>query len=549
MGQGAQLKRRLLAIGLAFLAAAAGTLFFTSRSPRFPFSGSILGADSRDGHRLRYGIFPKPQGLERHQVVIVGAGMSGLCAARELKKRGIKDFIILELEANPGGNAQSGENDVSAYPLAAHYLPIPPPEAVLVRKLLEELGVITGYRRGQPVYKEEYLCHAPQERLFIHGRWQEGLLPRLGAAPRDGLQARQFDQAMEKYKKARGRDGRKAFTIPLELSSRDPAFTGLDRMSMKDWMDQQGWDSPGLRWYVNYCCRDDYGTTLDQVSAWAGIHYFASRAGRAANAGEDSHLTWPEGMGWIAKRLAKDVEGRIRCRCAAFNVARDGGKTCVDYFDISARVSRRIECGAVIFAAPRFIGLKVIKALRDKAPAYAPAFTYAPWVVANLTVEGLQEKTGGPPLSWDNVIFDSPALGYVDANHQDLKRYAGDRRVLTWYWPLSHKDPRAARREAADCSWEDWAGAVVRDLSRPHPDIKDRIRRLDVWVWGHAMIRPIPGFIWGKNRQEALKPLGNIFFANSDMSGISIFEEAQYWGILAADGVVKLLRSRNCGQP
>ena len=28
---------------------------------------------------------------------------------------------------------------------------------------------------------------------------------------------------------------------------------------------------------MNYCCRDDYGATTDQHSAWAGIQYFASR--------------------------------------------------------------------------------------------------------------------------------------------------------------------------------------------------------------------------------------------------------------------------------
>jgi hypothetical protein len=40
------------------------------------------------------------------------------------------------------------------------------------------------------------------------------------------------------------------------------------------------------------------------------------------------------------------------------------------------------------------------------------------------------------------------------------------------------------------------------------------------------MVRPTTGFIWGKDRKNALKQHPPIFFANSDMSGISIFEEA-----------------------
>jgi hypothetical protein len=70
-----------------------------------------------------------------------------------------------------------------------------------------------------------------------------------------------------------------------------------------------------------------------------------------------------------------------------------------------------------------------------------------------------------------------------------------------------------------------------------HPGIEERVEQIDVWLWGHAMARPVPGFIWGKARNDALKPHKKIFFAHSDMSGISIFEEAQYRGIAAARAV------------
>jgi hypothetical protein len=75
---------------------------------------------------------------------------------------------------------------------------------------------------------------------------------------------------------------------------------------------------------------------------------------------------------------------------------------------------------------------------------------------------------------------------------------------------------------------------VISDLSRMHPGIRGGIEELNVWLWGHAMIKPVTGFIWGAARREAVKPLGKIFFAHSDMSGISIFEEAQYRGVMAS---------------
>ena len=35
------------------------------------------------------------------------------------------------------------------------------------------------------------------------------------------------------------------------------------------------------------------------------------------------------------------------------------------------------------------------------------------------------------------------------------------------------------------------------DLRRAHPEISQLTRRLDVMRWGHAMIRPRAGFLWG----------------------------------------------------
>ena len=66
-------------------------------------------------------------------------------------------------------------------------------------------------------------------------------------------------------------------------------------------------DSRILNWYMNYCCRDDYGATTDQTSAWAGIHYFASREPE-----EKGPLTWPEGNGWIVRRLLERVGNFVR---------------------------------------------------------------------------------------------------------------------------------------------------------------------------------------------------------------------------------------------
>src|SRR5690606_18336525 len=117
----------------------------------------------------------------------------------------------------------------------------------------------------------------PDERLFYQGHWYEGLYLRAGASRADLEEAARFEARMNAFGAARDAKGRKAFAVPTALSSDDAEWTALDKVSMAQWMEAEGFRSPRLKWMVDYACRDDYGTTAEGVSAWAGIWYFAAR--------------------------------------------------------------------------------------------------------------------------------------------------------------------------------------------------------------------------------------------------------------------------------
>jgi hypothetical protein len=52
------------------------------------------------------------------------------------------------------------------------------------------------------------------------------------------------------------------------------------------------------------------------------------------------------------------------------------------------------------------------------------------------------------------------------------------------------------------------------------------------------MIRPRPGFVWGRARVQEALPFGAIRFANTDLSGVALFEEAFYHGVHAAEEIL-----------
>lgn len=501
-------------------------------------AGEILGASDTLGHRLRGGDFPDPTETLKVPVVIVGGGIAGLSAGWKLLKSGFSDFVILELEPDVGGNARHGENAITAYPWGAHYLPFPTLESRAVRELLADFGVLLGDPYvAEPSYDERAVCFAPQERLYAHGVWHDGLWPQVGVRQRDFDQYCHFQDLMADFQRRRGADGRKAFAIPMDFSARDPDLLALDRLSMRDFLLQHGLDSEPLHWHVNYACRDDYGCRYDETSAWMGIHYFASRDALARDADSDDVLTWPEGNGWLVQRLRERLEPHLLANALVWRLSELDRAVLVDTWHPRENRSVRRLAQAVIWAAPVFQAPRVCRELPSELTAAIGEFQYAPWLVANLSLRHFPEERRGAPLAWDNVLYDSGSLGYVVATHQHLAAHQ-DQTVFTWYQALCADSPDQERQRLLETPWATWAERILRDLSRPHPDIRQIVTRLDLMRWGHAMTRPRPGFIWGEARQRLMNAQDRVLFAHSDLSGYSVFEEANYRGVLAAERVL-----------
>ncbi len=512
-------------VAMTALIGAPALVGLTSKGGR-TIVGGFADDQSATGHALRDGKgFGRARERRRAAVAIVGGGMGGLSAAWQLDRTGVDDWVLLELADATGGNARSGSNAISRYPWGAHYVPVPAADATHVRALFRELGVLGT----DGTWDERTLCHSPQERIWQHGRWHEGLEPLDASTATDRAQFARFQDTIDEWR-ATG-----AFAVPSAqgharglAGSAAESLRALDAQSADAWMEANGFTAPALRWWVEYGTRDDYGASLTQASAWAAVHYFAGRG-----ADDDGPLTWPEGNDWIARRLVARLDarraGRIVPKAPVWQIERVGRRWLV------RSPAMDVECDAIIWAAPLFVLPHVLPSVRLPVQ-----MEYAPWVVANLTLDRAPAERGAP-LAWDSVIYDSPSLGYVNAAHQSLATPRAEQ-VWTWYHAVVDRPARDARRWLQQQAWGAWRDRILTDLSRAHRDIADCVVRIDVMRFGHAMAQPTPGLLDRVQTLAQWQPAPDLFVAHADLSGISLFEEAQWHGVQAATRAARLVR-------
>lgn len=515
---------------------------------RYP--GKELGHLFRDTRQWSAADIAKLPIVGEHDTAIVGSGVAALSCAWKLNQAGMTDFVMLEGPA-PLGNASSGTHAFSAYPQGAHYLPVPSRSCMHVRDILQDLGVLVeGINDEAPVYDERYLVHASAERVLHGDKWHSGLVPDLGANSPAAKQWAHVTAELQKLSSLTDSRGTRMFQVPIAqgmrmLDARDNASLAqawaLDSMSFSQWLESQGVTDPTLRWYFDYCCRDEYGADASLTSAWAGVHYFGARHGKAANAQEGAVLTWPNGLGFLAQGLSAKIAPSQRRALTALRIASSAARATASKRAIVVQAASGkvgvIYAQHVVVATPLFVARRLspesFEGLQDER-----GLPSSPWLVANFALSRFPAEKSGEALSWDNVVAGSKSLGYIVATHQAIRAAKPDGTVFTAYHALGEKDNRAARKHLVQASPAELVELATVDLDAAYgKDWRKWCKGAELTVHGHAMATPCPGFLSDKVIARARAHNNDkrgLSFAHSDLSGYSVFEEASYWGVQAA---------------
>ena len=512
---------------------------------RLPFGGEVLGEELALCHGVRDRSIdfhsPPPTG-KLHDVIIIGGGVSGITAAWKLVKSGVTDLLVLDKAEELGGTCIAGEENGIRFSWGAHYVETPQPTAKHLCEIYEDVGVIQGYRDGAPLIHPDYIVPEPDAALLAGRQWGQARVPLQIADSQDRVEYETFRRELYRWAKWRDEAGRPAFCYPIEASSPAEEVRRLDDISMLDHVRSLGMRSKLLDWHIDDRVADEYGCRMADVSAYAGILLWAQsnasfRDYEPPGTRIEQNLSWPEGLAFLVNGLAKALRPRqIRCDTLAVNVQNTNGEVLVTTVSGTDRSTQTLRAKHVVYAAPKN---GVYHTIPDLAAAERLEFKqcqYTPWIVANVH---LRDCPRG--LAWENLRHGGWGAGYINARHMvDRGRPGEGPTVLTFYAPLC-ANRTIERHELLREGWQFWARQVLHELEHMHPGIDRFISKLDVWKWGHGMIAPTPGYIWGQARAKMKQPFGQIHFAHADVAGVPVFEQTSFRGVEVAQEVMDAL--------
>src|SRR5256886_1770285 len=301
---------------------------------------AVGGEDNLICHQVRDGkIFSRPPASARHDVVIVGGGVSGLTAAYLLRQR---DFLLLEKEPHWGGNSYLMDYQGNAYATGGAFLE----KSEIAYEFAQQIGL-------QPLPINNWDGSIIKGE-FIPDTWGEGLakLP-YSASVREGF---------KKFRKD---------ILAINVERRSKELYGVPFTDfMKGYPDEikQWWDTYGP---------SNWGATSADTAAALGI---SSLQSMAEDKRADDRYTWPGGLGAISKKLSEILHSEYsdRMHNDATTVAVVPARNSAQVTNMQGRKLKTVAEKTVIMAPPKFITRRIVEGLPDKQNEAMRQMRYVP---------------------------------------------------------------------------------------------------------------------------------------------------------------------------
>lgn len=464
-----------------------------------PQQAAVTGEDNTICHQVRDGHkFTLPAVSSRHDVIIVGGGVSGLTAAYLLPN---EDWLLLEKEPHWGGNAYAEEFQGNAYATGAAFVESPP-----AAELARELGL-----EPLPIDSWDGTIIKGQ---FIPDTWGQGLdsLPYPAAV-------------RESFKKFR------AAMMAIDLEKRR---TELDTVPLSQYL--KGY-APELTQWWNAYCPSNWGALPEETASHVAIE---AVQWSAAENRKDDRSTWPGGLGAITKRLSEKLlaQHSDRMLTGATIVAVKPARNEVQVTYMHGGHLKTAAAKGVIMATPKFITSRIVDGIPDKQLAAMKKIRYAPYPVVNLIYDKVVFNKGYDTWCPGNSFTDMIVADWTVRNQPGYKpKY----NILTCYTAMREEDRGYLLTESSS---RKIAARVLRDVQTLFPGSDVDPLEVHIYRRGHPMYMVTPG-----NHTKVLplvrQPMDRVFFANTDSEGPVSTTST---GITAAHRAVRELQQRLSGR-
>jgi len=463
-------------------------------------AADVDGEDNRICQQVPDGkVFTRPAASARHDVVIVGGGISGLTAAYRLQHR---DFLLLEKEPHFGGNAYAMEYEGCTYGTGTAFLS----KEEYAYHFAKEIGL-------------EPLPVNSSDASIIRGE----LVPDTWG---DGLNKLPYPEPV--------REGFKKFKKEMLAIDSEKRSKELSNTPFSDFMKvyppelKQWWDAYGP---------SNYGAESDEASATVGILELQSMAEESH---ADDRYTWPGGLGALTKKLEDILQAKYKDRMQAGStiVAVVPGKEEVQITYMLSGELKTVAAKTAIMATPKFITQRIIEGLPEKQSDAMHQIRYIPYPVVNLIFDKPVFNYGYDTWCPGNTFTDIVVADWVIQKQPGYKQKFN---ILSCYTPMTEEKRSSLLTEGGARSI---AANVLHDFQKLMPELNVDPVEVHIYRRGHPLYMSTPG-LFTEVQPLVRHPMDRIFFANTDSQGP---ESTANEAILAAQRAVKEVTARLAGR-
>lgn len=455
------------------------------------------------GHLVRDYASQEAKILPKGKIAIIGGGIAGLSAAYQLKDQ---DFTLFELNDYIGGTSGSIRRYDTDIALGAHYdLAYPKEYGREALKVLKELNIIKWNEEKEWWSFVDYQYIIPSEiesRIFENGAHRFEFFT-------DQDWFTKFKDLMISF------EGQ--MNMPLGEINQE-----LNNISFYDFIFKEIGVSRECERLLDYHMKDDFGASCKEVSALAGLNYYACRP--YYSKGEEL-FSPPQGNAYFANKLLSTLKvDQVKENHVVTKIQKKERTFIIDLLNIENEQFLQQEFDRVIYAGKQH-GLSYVF---PEISNFIKPKKYAPWCVVSLILDDFDF-----PAYWQNELIgmDEDLLGFVDSGAQ---YQVEGKRFLNVYYCLKENDQEKLIQWAKDP--EVLVQKTIRYIQEYFGEtIRDKILKAIVHPIGHGMPIPEPGYV-GDNLNDRI-PFPNFAVAGVDNGRLPLFFEALDSGIEAAKKV------------